>query len=206
MYSYHGYRCSHVTRFVEKVVQLYTESFFLSLSLSLSHTHTHTQFTSLLWSNQLSLTCYIPIHSTYTGLPFYKHLHDFVDPPILFLSNGLLIYSSTSNIFAKTCVYRLTCFDTNHTFLHRVITEMTHGHCASIFFVQRSPPLAFWGRGAFEDWKLNSHHHERNLFPQRRPNKAETHLWKVHLNYGLRSFLLHFSLWLFSASLEHCKG
>ena len=42
VYSYHGYRCSHVARFVEKVVPLYTES------LSLSHTHTHTLLTSLL--------------------------------------------------------------------------------------------------------------------------------------------------------------
>lgn len=39
--------------------------------------------------------------------------------------------------------------------------------------------------GAFEDWKLNSHHRERNLFGRRGPNWAETALRKVHLNYGL---------------------
>lgn len=70
-------------------------------------------------------------------------------------------------------------------------------HCASIFFIQRSPPLAFCGSGALEDWKLNSHHCERNLFPQKGPNRPETALWKVHLNYGLESFLLHSSHWLF---------
>lgn len=86
------------------------------ISLSHTHTHRHTLFTSLLWSNQLSLTCYIPIHSTYTGPSTSAW---FRRSPVLFLSNGSLTYSSTSyHSFAKICVSRLTCFDTNHTFLH----------------------------------------------------------------------------------------